>query len=65
MSFGPHRFRHSVATTIALRLGGPPQLAAAVLGNTPATVEGSYNRSGQCQAAARYAALIAKLRRKG
>ncbi|ATR19460.1 Hypothetical protein RMHFA_04724 (plasmid) [Roseomonas mucosa] len=62
ISFGPHRIRHSVVTTVALRLGETSAFGAAVVGNTPAVAEG-YNHAGQCQAALRYAALIHKRRR--
>ena len=56
ISFGPHRIRHSVVTTVALRLGETAAFGAAVVGNTPAVAEG-YNHAGQYQAALRYAAL--------
>ncbi|UPG74724.1 hypothetical protein MVG78_19985 (plasmid) [Roseomonas gilardii subsp. gilardii] len=52
ISFGPHRIRHSIVTTVALRLGAPPVLAAALVGNTPAVAEKSYNHAGSCHAAA-------------
>ncbi|GAV34826.1 Tyrosine recombinase XerC [Roseomonas sp. TAS13] len=64
IGFGPHRIRHSVVTTAALRLGEPPCFGAAVVGNTPAVAEG-YNHAGQCRAASLYAELIRKNRQGG
>lgn len=63
IAFGPHRIRHSVVTTVALRLGETAAFGAAVVGNTPAVAEG-YNHAGQYQAALRYAALSHKRRRQ-
>lgn len=57
-AFGPHRFRHAIATTLALRLPECPGLAAGVLDNTPAIVDRYYSRPDQCQAGARYAQLV-------
>ncbi|APT60379.1 hypothetical protein RGI145_23840 (plasmid) [Roseomonas gilardii] len=62
ISFGPHRIRHSIVTTAALRLGATPSFGAAVVGNTPAVAEG-YNHAGQCRAAALYAQVIRERRR--
>lgn len=62
-AFGPHRFRHAIATTAALRDPGHPGLAAGLLGISDAILEQNYNRAGQSQAAARFAALIEQRRR--
>ena len=58
IGFGPHRFRHALATTAALRAPDQPELAAGVLGITTTVVEQHYNRAGQVQAAMTYAELI-------
>jgi len=57
-SFGPHRFRHSLATSAALYLPGNPGLAAAMLGISADIVEQNYRRTGQVEAAMSYADLI-------
>jgi integrase len=49
-SFGPHRFRHAIATTAALRDPAHPGLAAGLLGITSPVIEEHYNRAGQTQA---------------
>jgi hypothetical protein len=49
-AFGPHRFRHAIATTAALRASDFPGLGAGVLGITRQTVEKSYNLAGQVRA---------------
>jgi integrase len=58
ISFGPHRFRHAISTTAALRDPANPGLAAGVLNTSAAVIEKHYNRAGQVQAAATYAALM-------
>jgi len=60
--FGPHRCRHSIATTSALRASDCPGLAAAVLGISKGVVEASYNRAGQVAAALTLASIV-QLRR--
>ena len=61
--FGPHRFRHAIATTAVLRDPGCPGLAAGLLGISPQIVERHYDLAGQSSAAKAYAALIARKRR--
>ena len=58
VAFGPHRFRHAIITTAALRIPSNPGLGSDVVGNSPATAEEHYNRSGQCQVGPRYADLL-------
>jgi len=63
VAFGPHRFRHAIATTAALRGYAMPGLAAGVLGISAGVIEQNYNRAGQAEAAANYNALLeARLR---
>lgn len=62
-AFGPHRFRHAIGTTAALRDPGHPGLAAGVLGISDGVLEQHYNRAGQSQAAAKFADLIEQRRR--
>ena len=50
-SFGPHRFRHAIATTAVLRDPTHPGLAAGLLGITGTVIEEHYVRAGQSQAA--------------
>ena len=63
IGFGPHRIRHSIVTTAALWLGAPPSFGAAVVGNTPAVAEKSYNHASSCRAATLYAQVIRDRRR--
>lgn len=62
--FGPHRFRHAIGTTAALRDPGHPGLAAGLLGISAEVLEQHYNRAGQSLAASRYDELIEKRRRE-
>jgi site-specific recombinase XerC len=63
-AFGPHRMRHAIATTAALRASGHPSLGAGVLNITGRTTEKSYNlAAGQTAAALTFAALIEARRR--
>ena len=62
-AFGPHRMRHAIATTAALRASGHPGLGAGVLNISGRTVEKSYNLAGQTAAALTFAALIEARRR--
>ncbi|OJY78485.1 MAG: hypothetical protein BGP12_00045 [Rhodospirillales bacterium 70-18] len=52
--FGPHRFRHAVTTTAALRLPGHRGLAAELLGITAHVAEQSYNRADAVNAANKF-----------
>ena len=58
VAFGPHRFRHAIATTSAIADAGNPGLAAAVLGISSEIVKESYNRCGQIQAAQNFSKLM-------
>ena len=51
IAFGPHRFRHAIATTAPMRDPSHPGVAAGLLGISKEVVEQSYNRAGQSQAA--------------
>lgn len=62
--FGPHRFRHAIATILALRDPGNPGMAAAMLGISVAVAEEHYKRPGQIQASRTYAQLVEQRRRK-
>lgn len=63
-SFGPHRFRHAIITTVALRLSRNQDLGSDLLNISPDITERHYNRAGQCRVGARYADLIEGHRRK-
>lgn len=52
--FGPHRFRHSLATTAAYADPANPGLAAAVLAISEPVVEAHYNQARQDLAARRF-----------
>ena len=58
LAFGPHRFRHAIVTTAALRVPSNPSLGSDVVGNSPAVSEEHYNRSGQCLVGPRYSDLL-------
>lgn len=62
--FGPHRFRHSIATTLTLRCPENPGLPAAVLGITLDVADGHYIRAGQIEASRTYAGLVEQRRKK-
>ena len=63
--FGPHRFRHAIATTLALRDPGNPGMAAAMLGISAAVAEEHYKRRpGQIQASRTYAQLVEQRKRQ-
>lgn len=49
--FGPHRFRHAIATTAVLRDPAHPGLAAGLLGISGRVVEEHYRLAGQSKAA--------------
>jgi site-specific recombinase XerC len=63
-SFGPHRFRHAIATTATLRDPAYPGLAAGLLGISGPVIEEHYNRAGQSQAALMFDKAIARRRDK-
>lgn len=48
--FGPHRFRHAIATTAAVRVPGDPRLAADLLNITLPVVKAHYAMPGQASA---------------
>jgi hypothetical protein len=61
-SFGPHRFRHAIATTATLRDPDHPGLAVGVLGISGAVLEEHYNRAGQSQAVTMFDQAAARRR---
>ena len=61
-SFGPHRFRHAIATTAPILDPANPGLAAALLGITQGVIDDSYNRSGQHNAALAYQVCLERRR---
>ena len=63
-AFGPHRMRHAIATTAALRAPDQPGLAADLLNISNQTVDGHYNRADQTMAAVTFAALMDARRRQ-
>lgn len=60
--FGPHRFRHAIATGLAEHDPDTPGLAAGVLGISPKVVAEHYNRAQQTRACSRHADLIEQRR---
>jgi site-specific recombinase XerD len=64
MVFGPHRFRHSLATTAARADPDNPGLAAAVLAVTPGVVGEHYNLAKQEHAAADFIKVVQDERRR-
>lgn len=64
VAFGPHRFRASLATTLALESPETPLDASVILGHTgPEVTLAHYNRASAIAAARRHAERLAKLRR--
>jgi integrase len=63
-AFGPHRFRHALATTAARFDPSNPGLAAAVLAISDAVIDAHYNLAKQEHAAQNYLKLIEEERRK-
>ena len=63
-AFGTHRFRHAIATTLALRCPEIPALGAAVLGITVDVADQHYIRAGQIEASRTYANLVEERRRR-
>ena len=65
--FGPHRFRHALATTATLRLPSHPGLAAGMMGISAQVVNEHYDRASQVQATTLFdtalARRLARLRR--
>jgi integrase len=59
-SFGPHRFRHAIATTATLRDPDHPGLAVGVLGISGHVLDEHYNRAGQSQAVTMFDKAIAR-----
>ncbi len=60
--FGPHRFRHSLATTAAYADPSNPGLAASVLAISEDVVEGHYNQARQHDAFRRFQGNLQKER---
>lgn len=58
VSFGPHRFRHAIATTIPLRAPQTPGLAATLLGISKDTIEAHYDRASQITALELYHSIL-------
>ena len=56
-AFGPHRFRHSIGTTLPLRLPQYPGLAAGFLDVSGGVLGDHYNRAGQAAATASFQAF--------
>jgi site-specific recombinase XerD len=63
-SFGPHRFRHAIATSATLRDPDYPGLAVGVLGISGQVLEEHYNRAGQSQAVMMFDEAVARRRTK-
>jgi site-specific recombinase XerD len=61
-AFGPHRFRHAIATTAPLLDPANPGLAAALLGISQETIDNSYNRSKQNNAVLAFHACLERRR---
>ena len=57
-SFGPHSFRHALATTALNLRPDAPGLASAVLGNSPRVVEQHYARADRLRAGRLYLATL-------
>jgi hypothetical protein len=64
VSFGPHRFRHAIVTTAALRAPQHKNLGAATLGITPAVAEKNYNLASQVEATQTFAQAMERRHRK-
>jgi site-specific recombinase XerD len=59
-AFGPHRFRHAIASTAPHLDPSNPLLAAELLGISRETVQESYNRAGSARAATAYEKCLAR-----
>jgi len=62
VAFGPHRFRHALATTAVLRDPDHPGLASGVLATSPETLQKHYTLAGQVRAAKRFDQLLKHMR---
>jgi hypothetical protein len=60
VSFGPHRFRHAIATTAALRDPASPGLAVGLLKISGPVIDEHYNWAGQSQAAIMFDKAVAQ-----
>jgi site-specific recombinase XerC len=58
--FGPHRFRHALATTATLRLPSHPGLAAGMMGISAQVVNEHYDRASQVEATIQVDAALAR-----
>ena len=58
IGFGPHRFRHAVATTAALRGSDQPHLAAGMLNISDDVERKHYNRARQIRSSLNHDALL-------
>ena len=58
VTFGPHRFRHAIATAAPLRAPEHPALTASLLGISKDVLETHYNRSQQVSAVLTFQAII-------
>jgi integrase len=58
VAFGPHRFRHSIATSAPHLDPTNPTTGAEVLGISPSVVQAHYNRATQAKAIVAYAQSI-------
>jgi integrase len=58
VAFGPHRFRHAIASTAPLRASHLPGLAAPLLGISQAVIETHYDRANQVAALQKFQAII-------
>jgi site-specific recombinase XerD len=61
-SFGPHRFRHCVATAAPIADPEAPTIGASVLGITARTAKEAYDRGSRAAAATRFHAGLAEER---
>jgi integrase len=57
-TFGPHRFRHAIASTAPLQAPEMPGLAAPLLGISSAVVEAHYDRANQVASVIAFQRLI-------
>ena len=63
-AFGPHRFRHALATTAARVDRSNTGLAAAVLAVSETVVEGHYNLAKQEHAAREHVGIVEEERQR-
>ncbi len=62
VTFGPHRFRHAIATTAALRASNRPGLAAPLLGISSGVAKAHYDRANQVEAVLKFDCILGSLR---